>query len=450
MEELPLKNLFTQLQKAGLPIGLGEYQLLLKALQGGFGLHNRSELRQLCQLLWTKSKEEKKLLNYHFDQMMGQIPDNELGHNLKASSLHRNQLAVIVASLLLCVGSTLMIARYVKEPAKNLLEPPVFIKQSPKPPPFQSPNQKPSTIEYVKTFEWIWWISFGMIVLGAGAILTWLIDKLIFKQSHMSASNPSTQTLSKATQTIDDEIRTAQATQLLIGQSLATHFLLNGDYLPVTQRQMKRSWRYLSRPVRKGIPTELDINATIQQISQRGVLLNPVLVPPRVNGAALLMLIDHDGSMEPFHSLTERLVVTAERGGRLGQLGVYYFHNCPIPSWKSPGDYLLYSDISAPSSSQSISYVLTRFTSPQLSVLIISDAGAARGGFSPYRIEQTQIFLKILGQRVRNLAWINPLPRARWLGTTAAAIAEQVPMFEADRLGVDTAISILRGKNREA
>lgn len=156
-DNLPLLDLFTRLREAGLPLGIGEYQLLLRALGGGFGVSDRADLKRLCQTLWIKSRE----------------------------------------------------------------------------------------------------------------------------------------------------------------------------YFPVTRRQMKQNWRYLRRPVREGIPTELDIEATVNQIGQQGVLLEPVLLPPRINQSELLLLIDQDGSMVPFHSLSRRLAETAVRGGRLGKAGIYYFHNCP-------------------------------------------------------------------------------------------------------------------------
>ena len=452
MEKLPLQHLFTRLQKAGLPLGLSEYQLLLKALQGGFGLCDRSALRQLCHILWTKSLEEKRLLDYHFDQIMAQIPDDQSELNLQSKVRHRVRIAAMGIAFFLGVGAILAFAQYAKELAKEIFEPPAVPEVlPPEPSPPDIPiEEEPLASDNEYIFEWMWWVSCGAISLGTGVGLAWSVDQLLLKRSKFSTSRPSTQTFSEVVQTVDDEIEAAQAVQPLTGKTLADCFLLSGDYLPITQRQMKRGWRYLSRPVRAGVPTELDIDATIKHISRHGVLLNPVLMPPRVNLASLLMLVDYDGSMTPFHSLTERLVATAQRGGRLGCLGVYYFNNCPAPAWNYPGDYLLYPDIAEPTSVQRVSDVLSRFASPHLSVLIISDAGAARGGFSSYRIEQTQSFLTVLRQQVRNLAWVNPLPRVRWLGSTAAVIAEQIPMFEADRLGLEAAISLLRGKNREA
>ncbi|HEY9601328.1 MAG TPA: hypothetical protein V6C85_06930, partial [Allocoleopsis sp.] len=101
----------------------------------------------------------------------------------------------------------------------------------------------------------------------------------------------------------DDEVQVAQAVKASeIDEEITNrNVLLTSDYFPVTRRQMKQSWRYLRRPVREGIPIELDIEATVNQIGQRGVLLEPVLVPRRVNRTELLLLIDQDGSMVPFH-----------------------------------------------------------------------------------------------------------------------------------------------------
>jgi hypothetical protein len=79
-------------------------------------------------------------------------------------------------------------------------------------------------------------------------------------------------------------------------------------------------------------------------------------------------------------------------------------------------------------------------------VLIVSDAGAARGSFESERVERTQVFLNQLKRSVRRYAWLNPMPNHRWKGTTAEDIARLVPMFEMSRRGLDAAIDILRGR----
>ena len=79
-------------------------------------------------------------------------------------------------------------------------------------------------------------------------------------------------------------------------------------------------------------------------------------------------------------------------------------------------------------------------------ILVFSDAGAARGGFSPERINLTEKFLERFKQQFRYIAWLNPMPRERWSGTTANEVMQSVPMFDLSRRGLDSAISVLRGR----
>lgn len=213
-------------------------------------------------------------------------------------------------------------------------------------------------------------------------------------------------------------------------------FSLLTEYFPVTRRQMKQSWRHLRRPVREGPPEELDVIATIEKIGREGILLEPVMVPRRSNRAELVLLIDQDGSMVPFHALSRQLAETARRGGRLGQAGVYYFHDYP--------EGYLYRD-PARLEAQPIPDALAAI-GERATVLIVSDAGAARGNFDPERLEQTRAFVQQLKQSVRRYAWLNPMPNNRWPGTTAGEIARLVPMFEMSRRGLDAAVSALQGR----
>jgi|GEM_PF-573799 len=216
-------------------------------------------------------------------------------------------------------------------------------------------------------------------------------------------------------------------------------FRQTSEYFPLTRRQMKQSWRFLRRLVRSGLPTELDVEATLNQISRQGIVLEPVLVPRRVNQSRLLLLIDQDGSMVPFHAFAERLADTAVRGGRLGETHVCYFHNCPM-------EYV-YRDRYC-HQAEPIDAVLDAVQSAYTGVLVFSDAGAARGTFNPERLDCTAAFLTALKQRIRHISWLNPVPSDRWSGTTASQIARFVPMFEFNRRGLHRAISVLRGRLR--
>lgn len=131
---------------------------------------------------------------------------------------------------------------------------------------------------------------------------------------------PKTALSSEVIRTMTDEIQVAKAIRQSNNQ-LSEIFPLIVNDLPITHRQMKQGWRYLRQFSREGAPVELDMEATIQQVAQQGILLNPVLVPQRTNRIELLLLIDRDGSMVPFHHLSQELADTALRGGASAKLG---------------------------------------------------------------------------------------------------------------------------------
>lgn len=353
---LPLSELFLQLRQAGLPLGIDEYQLLLRALQCGFGLPDRAALSRVCKVLWIKSSEEERLFDYHFASFFPDTSDEEPALPLPQEQSEQPETPVDAPTI----------------------ETPV--------PAISSPNPE--------------------LALALG----------------------------------DDEAQIAKALrQPVSGESGLDYdsFVRTDEYFPITRRQMKQSWRYLRRSLRQGPRVELDIEATVNQAGRLGILLEPVLIPRRTNQAELFLFIDQGGSMVPFHALSHRLADTAMRGGRLGKAHIYYFHN-----W--PEEYLYRDPYHV--EAEPVQSVLNQFQDTHTVVLIFSDAGAARGGFHEARIDQTARFLGQLKQRARYSAWLNPMPRSRWIGTTAGEIMSLIPMFDISRRGLDQAINVLRGR----
>ena len=113
-------------------------------------------------------------------------------------------------------------------------------------------------------------------------------------------------------QKILDEAQVVKAIRQPENQ-LGESFPIVSKDLPISYREMMQGWRYLRNLIREGVPTELDLEATIEQIGQQGFLFNPVLKPRRINKIELLLLIDQDGSMVPFHHLSKALIATASR-----------------------------------------------------------------------------------------------------------------------------------------
>ncbi len=406
--ELPLLELFNRLREYGLPLGVDDYIMALRALQAGYGVGDRRAMEQLCCTLWTKSEDEAHLLHRSLEQLLTQPivpiyqPLPETPESLVQAPVQSrlSKLWEAMNSLGSTIASTW-----------SKLKRELDIER--KRPPSEVDTEKQVTPERSST--------------GTPS-------PLLASTSALAAPASSGHTME-----LDEQMSVVKAVRRGAHGNLEmerSRFSLRTDYFPVKRRQMKQSWRYLRRMVREGPREELDILETVEKIGREGIVSDLVLVPRRSNQAELVMLIDQDGSMVPFHALSQQLIETAQRGGRLRQAGIYYFHDYPR-------DYL-YRD-PARLEAQAISDILTAI-GERVAALIVSDAGAARGNLDTERVMRTKEFIQQLGQSVRYYAWLNPMPHERWPGTSASEIAHWVPMFEMSRNGLDGAISALRGR----
>ncbi|ASC72730.1 hypothetical protein XM38_036880 [Halomicronema hongdechloris C2206] len=209
-------------------------------------------------------------------------------------------------------------------------------------------------------------------------------------------------------------------------------------YYPISRRSMVYNWRYLRRPVADGPQDVLDIDATIQQVTRQGFYLAPVYGRRERNQARLLLFIDHDGSMTPFHQFTGDLVETAQQESPLDaeNVNAVYFQNVPAGT--------VFRDVYL-TQSMPLAAALGS-CDPTTSVLIVSDGGAARGYRLRDRVRSTSRFLLQLKRHTSLVAWLNPMPRRRWVGSSAEIIAHSVPMFQMDSDGLNNAIDVVRGQ----
>ncbi|MBI4671507.1 MAG: CoxE, partial [Chloroflexi bacterium] len=327
--DLPLLDLFDRLRNADLPLGIDEYRTLLRALQLGFGTRDEKELRRVCKILWVKSPADEAIFDYHFDRL---LKEWEPARRVAETT----------------VETTAMQEPETTQPRADRQRDAGQLKAEPQvttPPPREQVTAPGDA--------------------GSGAQPIQEQDPEKMRELHAAL----------------------QAREIPLKR-----FVLAGEYFPVTAREMKQNWRYLRRMVREGPATELDVELTVKKIGRDGVLLEPVLLPERINRTELLLLIDQGGSMVPFHALARRLVETAVGGGRLGRAGVYYFHNVPLRH------LYLNSTLSEARAVQQVIHPLRR---ERTVVMFFSDAGAARGGLNPERIEQTKNFLHALEANVR-------------------------------------------------
>jgi len=141
--------------------------------------------------------------------------------------------------------------------------------------------------------------------------------------------------------------------------------------------------------------------------------------------------------MMPFHRFTRDLVETASAESFLlpENVQVFYFHNIPVEG--------VYRDVYLTDPIPLLEALVG--CDSDTSVLIVSDAGAARGYRRQERIQETTRFLRRLRQRTTLIAWLNPMSQRRWMGSSAEILAYLVPMYAMDRLGFGDAIAALRG-----
>ena len=210
-------------------------------------------------------------------------------------------------------------------------------------------------------------------------------------------------------------------------------FIIKGDDYLLPKRILKQAWRSMRHLQEVGPKNILDIDQTVQTVANNGFLDQPVFKAAYQNISTLTLLIDASPSMVAFSDLGQKMFQTAGQDRHFQNLRVFYFNNLPE-------DYLFYDErMMEPIE------IADFLNLPKTPLLIFSDAGAARGLLNWDRVKETIAFLQVVA--APKWAWINPMPRERWLNTSAELIADQSQhMFECNALEFRNAIKMLRGK----
>lgn len=220
-------------------------------------------------------------------------------------------------------------------------------------------------------------------------------------------------------------------------QTERVEFLFQGAYRVITPRQLQNSWKYLPDHFEQKPTEEVDVPASLEKLARSGELKEIVYQTEKQGISRLLTLIDYDGSMVAFHDLAEQIADSAPQA-RHRLPGRYYFHDVPEGS--------LFRDSSF-SQADEVTQLPKYYAHQKAQILIVSDAGAARGRYEAERVYETRDALQALQPLADRIVWLNPVPKNRWTGTTAEQIARLlVPMFEVSPLGLQQAVNVLSGK----
>ncbi|MEM1321469.1 MAG: hypothetical protein AAGG75_14530 [Bacteroidota bacterium] len=379
---------FSNLRRAGFPLGIDDYQLLLKALRLGFPLENKANLLQLCKRLWLKSLVDEADFDHHFRVVFAPLPDDLLIKLQEAADTSP-------ASTPRTEGD---------EESEESRTP-----ESSPPEPEATPREEKDGLDDPQAEK----------------------DAPPFSQEPFGESLYD-EVASMRIATSDFQRKAGQ-----IEAAAQRQFGLRRDYLPVTQRSLLSMWRYLRLPEGISARQEIDIDATIRHVYRSGFFLSPIYRKTRPKHR-LSILIDQGGSMVAFQALASRIAETARRANARRNVEQYFFHNVPA------GKYL-FKDARG-LQRHPISALLSHSAGHDDALLIISDAGAARGNADSDRIDASIDFLTKISKSFERIVWINPMPRRRWRRTSASVLSRYVDMFAADEAEVKKAIKKLQGQ----
>lgn len=191
----------------------------------------------------------------------------------------------------------------------------------------------------------------------------------------------------------------------------ARHYRNFSDDSPLGQRAIQLALRKLRRWVRKGNPSELDLDDTIQSTARQG-WLDVKLRPERHNGVKLLVFFDVGGSMDAHVAEVQRLFSALRH--EFKHLVFFYFHNCLYD--------VVWQDNNRRAQERVDTLSLLRTYGSDYRVILVGDAKMGPyeitwpgGSVEQWNEEPGQVWLERLQHHFPRLVWINPVPRQEWL-----------------------------------
>jgi uncharacterized protein len=393
-------KLFSYLRRLGFPVDIRDYKALYTALIAGFGWDSREHFIRICCALLAKSKDEEDVIRAFFNQ--SEFPDWTMEK-------------------------------------KDRTEPDAIN------------NHEPSGLSRVSGTE--------------NNLDGTIPDNTPDTQQDTENAEPN----KEGTITVEPLQPVLPEIHIARYELLKKHMFIFLPQFPISYRQVVQAFRRLRKPRRFGPKTEIDIDKTIKNRCKTGISTPVVLVPRRRNITRLIVFVDRDGSMKPFHQFVQMIETSIIRGGRFAHILITYFHASPV-------DYPDYQFLQSISGQQGVFLPGTMinqikpvtegyvFEDPYLlepvklkeilendgkdaSIIIISDAGAAKGERDVMRVVNSLSFIKGIREFTHNYVWLNPLPGNYWEHSPAEQIARYVPMFDLTNQGINRAIEVLRGKS---
>ncbi len=374
---LPLYSFFDRLRKDSQLLGMQDYFLWIEAMEGGFGLESVSSLKRLCKAIWYKPGMDISFFEGQLEEAL----------NLESSLAKRHSREALQEEPSIVEKPTGSKDAENLQTSKDPIDSNVLSSDQ-APPKEEEPDQakeEPNDEEFIV----------------------------------------SIQSVSEKQKTLEVEKNRG-----VLGYS----FDFSSRFLPLAERKVSLSFRFLRDMVLIEESDELDIDATLEKFYQTGFVSELVVKKQFKNQFVLSILLDYGGSMEPFHTLMNELLDAIIGSGV--QIKLYYFFNTiedGVFTEKAMLNLIKEEEF----------FEIVRQTS---SLLIVSDAGAARGSNNPAKVKDTLRSVRKLKKKNNRIVWLNFVPKDRWKETSAELISEAVRMFDLEENRIDTMVNILLGK----
>jgi uncharacterized protein len=216
------------------------------------------------------------------------------------------------------------------------------------------------------------------------------------------------------------------------------------DSVELGTRNLKLALRKLRKFAREGAADQLDLEGTIDATARNAGLLDLRLVPERHNAVKVLLFLDVGGSMEDHVRVCEELFSAAR--SEFKHLEHFYFHNFIYEH--------LWKDNARRFAALTPTERLLRTYGHDYRVIVVGDATMSAyeitqpgGSIEHWNKEPGALWMQRLCAAFPRLVWLNPEAAARWEYTpsvhlTRALVRER--MFPLTIAGLDLAIRELK------
>ena len=216
------------------------------------------------------------------------------------------------------------------------------------------------------------------------------------------------------------------------------------DSVELGTRNIKLALRRLRKFARSGAAEELDLDNTIDATARNAGLLDIKMVPERHNAVKVLIFFDVGGSMDPHIKICEELFSAVR--SEFKHLEYYYFHNFLCDHvWR---DNRRRQDEKMPTLD------LLRTYSRDYKVIFVGDATmspyeiSAPGGSAEYFNEEAgSVWRQRIMDNFDQLVWLNPVRTDYWQYTPSIKLIQQLlgpqRMFPMTLAGLEQAVAAL-------